>query len=222
MKRKLLTALLAALALLFTLCSCSCSSFYNCTDVKCRDCGANILEDWGYCNDCADCATAMFVGEDCTDTCNVAPCYTCAGCLRTGGGCTSYATKLKDDLEKIDEWDCEAWATCTKSSINNLTSYYKINVQVSVQAAVPLEDVVVNFSVFDSYGNAMRNVDLYISDKIDTGMYAIESAEMVFTFSYGSGEPSDIVDTGEDGCFVEEVARDHAVEVVIHGVYGKY
>ena len=228
MKRKLLAALLATLALLLTLCSCSCKSSWNCAETKCRNCGADCLECVGCFNDLFNCLPFFLCGEECTDNCGVAPCFTAASRLRTDKNCACSTEGYLDDLEKLDPADYEIYLSLGPGgTISELQYYRKHSYGFSVWAASKdLKDVVVEFSFEDCYGNRIEHALLYLDDHIKA-TYSSDTKYAVYTISTQNGLsdsfPTVSIDNETSFLLVEDsYSNSYKAVVTIHGVYGTY
>lgn len=228
MKQKLLATLLAVLTLCLSLVGCSCENLYNCVDTRCTSCFADAAECTGCLIDCGDCMFAFFLGEECTDTCLVAPCYQCAGCIRSGRVGPSYATRLIKELEPLNEGDYYVTAGCGSNAmeaIDNLENYFKLTVSVTVESWVTIKDVVVDCSVEDNYGNQMNHVCLYIADCIEPGGSTSQTQFVTLTFSKANGLNEDFSRNESDNSslsFLGDGEDPYIVKVTVNGVYGRY
>lgn len=229
MKQKFLATVLATLTLCFSLVGCSGGSLYRCIDAECTSCLANMAECTGCLVDCGDCTLSCFLGEECTDTCLVAPCYQCAGCIRNGNtGSSTYAAKLFRDTDPLNQEDYYVTAGCSQSAITNIENldrYFKLTVSVTVESWVTLKDVVVDFSVADNYGNQMNHACLYIADCIEPEDSDGQTQSATFTF-YRSGEmiedfSHNVSDTSSLS-FLEDGNNEYIVKVTVNSVHGRY
>lgn len=229
MKRKLFVALISLLSLLLTLCSCSCKGAWDCTETKCRNCGADCLECIGCANDLVNCVPFFLCGEECTDTCGVAPCFTLASGLRTNKNCACSTQGFLEDLQKLEPGDYSVSAHLGPAeSIFELRYYSKRSYGFSVWAInADLKDVVVEYSFEDSYGNRVSHALLYIDDFIKAGEYS-DSVYAIHTVSAENGRIDGFPAGGFDPDITTLVEQDssdsngYKALVTIHCVYGRY
>lgn len=210
--KKTITKIAAVLLLVMCLFTtgCTVNSCINCAEVKCKGCVACSLEQVGCIGDFNVCADA-FMGEDCSDACNVALYYNAAECVRV---CDHTDCSLCWDYTKgmdiIDEGDYTVYWSGNPKFIDGLNNYYKVDLKVSLETTVPIKDVSILFNVTDSNGNRLNNVLLYIDDKVVGKKHKFGSSNVVLTFKYADNDRVGIT-SDEYEIFVDVIA-----------VYGKY
>ena len=212
MKRKNRVCSVIALLAITLLVSTGCTGFgcLSCASTGCRGCLADCLECSGEFTDCTSVVCDAFMGEACSDSCYVVPCYMCADCLRSWScdDCGVNAAILSS-LDVIDSEEYSVDFSFKPELISNLYDYYKLTVTVRVIAKVDLKDVMVVFGVRDDNGNKINNVELFIASNIEAGDYNGEEASVTFTFRYAEDR-------------VGVLNPDYKAEITDYRVYGRY
>lgn len=203
---------LAALLLCFCLfgVGCSSKSCANSINLSCRECAAVSFEWTGDFNDCTGFVCDAFMGEDCSDTCYVAPCYSCASCIRSYTCYDCSACNMTEDLERLSKDDYEVMTDYHGQTLYDLNSFYKLTVSVSVRPYKDLQDVVAIISITDVNGNQNSYISMYIAKEIKEDQFS-ESATVTVTFGY-----PDIKDR------IGVSSDKYSANIKIEAVYAKY
>ena len=196
-------ALLAVLALVMLFAGCSPVYCSYCTGTALKSCVACGLEGYGHCSDCASIGCNIFMGEDCTDRCYVAPCYNMAEIVRTCNceACTDISSGINplSDMNRLgDPEEYEIDIEMEYEEISHLESYYRMKLIFTVEAKVDMKDVMITFGFRDNNGNRHQEMLYYFARSIRAGEEKTET--ITLTLSY---DDADSITPEEEGYFFE-------------------
>ena len=193
----MLAAVLLVAATLF-MTGCAARSCHACAGQKVRGCISCSLETYGECTDCTNFVCSACMGEDCADTCWVAPCYTAASCFRTCNGVQTGCNHppVLSGLSFIPDNEYRYEVGFEASLVPNLRNYYKIEFIITLTTEVELSDVVISFDVSDVNGNRHSDIVQYVASRMKAGPENAERISVTMTFSRSDDNSVSIFNEG--------------------------
>lgn len=184
----------------FFMTGCAARACQACAGQKMRGCISCSLETYGECTDCTNILCSACMGEDCADTCQVAPCYTAASCFRTCNGQQMGCKHplVLNGLSFIPDNEFSYEVGYEASLIPNLRNYYKVEFIITLTTEIDLSDVVISFDVSDVNGNRHFDIVQYVASRMKAGPENAQRIAVTMTFCRSDNDSVSIFNEAYD------------------------